>query len=132
MLDTDVPFRTVGCRQCRTKIVVLYHRDDRLTCDMFGPAITPGSGHTAPIEPHELIPADGDLPEWRSQYAGMTRNLPDPRGTWFGGIDVADETDTDPHIEVTCRCQGPHRVDLAAITDAARKSRKSWMPWPVS
>ena len=131
MLDTDVPFRSVGCRKCKTEIVVLYHRDDRLTCDIFAPVIRPGISHTAPIEPHEVIPADGDLPEWRSQYAGMTRNMEDPRGAWFGGLDVDDETAEVPNIEVTCRCQGAHRVDLAEIVRAARKWRKDWLPWPV-
>jgi len=120
MLDTDVPFRTVGCRECRTEIVRLFHRDDRLTCDIFAPVIRPGTSHTAPIEADES-----------SHYAGMTRDLPDPRGAWFGGVDVADETADDPNIEVTCRCQGAHRVDLAAIAQAARKWRKDWLPWPV-
>jgi hypothetical protein len=127
--DGDSDFRVVGCRKCRAIMVVLYYRGHRLMADIHAPVLDPV--HRLPIEPVEVIPADGDLPEWRSQYEGMTRPSEDPRGTWFGGIDVAEEVDPDPQIAVTCYCQGAHRVDLAAISEAARQWRKSWMPWPV-
>lgn len=132
MLDTDVPFRRIVCRDCRAQFVTLYHRGDRLMCDILAPAITPGTGHTEPIEPIELLPAEGDLPEWRSQYFGLVREKEDPRGAWFFGIDVAEETEFDPRIEITCKCQGPHHVDLAAIAAAAAAWRRNLMPWPVT
>jgi hypothetical protein len=127
--ETDTPFRTVGCQKCRRPIVILYYRDDRLMCDLFQPAITPNSGHTLPITEVEVLPAEDDLPEWRSKYEGMTREKPDPRGIWFSGVDVVEEIADDPRVEVTCRCAGEHFIDLDQVVAAARGYRGNWVPW---
>lgn len=128
--DGDTDFRVIGCRKCRAVIVVLYHRDDRLLADIHAPVLDPV--HRQPITDVEFLPADDDLPEWRSKYEGLTRPTQDPRGIWFGGIDVLEEIDGDPNIEVTCYCRGAHRVDLADIANHARSAPKNRIWWPVS
>lgn len=129
--DGDSDYRAVGCSKCRAIMVVLYYRGDRLIADIHAPVLDPE--HRLPIAAVEVIPADEEFPEWRSQYAGMTRPSEDPRGTWFGGVDVADETaGGDTRVEVTCYCQGAHKVDLADIVTQARDAPKTRMWWPVS
>lgn len=127
--DGDTDYRTVHCRTCRAPIIVLFHRGDTLVADIHAPVLDPE--RRLPIEPFEFLPADDETPEWSSAYAGMTRPSTDPRGVWFGGIDVAEEIDGDPYVEITCYCRGARKVDLGKIAAEARVCRASRMWWPV-